>query len=264
MNAFEKSQSENDRSHRVVALLGSSSTAGRGQAFNWVEELKRRPQNSNCQFRNFGVGGDLSENALARLPSVLASRPDQILVWIGANDVLAIAFAKFYRFAKWSKRLAHEPSPELFARNLRSIADRIKWESDAKLGLCSLAPIGEDPWATDPPQSILNRLVEHFNTVIRDVANQMGASYIPVSETLSESLEHCPRHSLTEFHFLPFYRDAFRSIILRFDSERIAALNGWCLHSDGVHLNRRSGLMVANLVQAFIDADYRNPEHCVT
>jgi lysophospholipase L1-like esterase len=254
LNDFEKTRSENDRPHRVIALLGSSSTAGRGQAFNWVEELKRRPQNSHCQFRNFGVGGDLSENALGRLPSLLASRPDQILIWIGANDVLAIAFANFYRFAKWSKHLARGPSPELFAHNLWCMADRIKCESEAKLALCSLAPIGEDLYATDPPQSILNRLVEHFNTVIKDVAGQSGANYIPVSETLSDNLKHCPRHSFTEFRFFPFYRDAFRSIILRLDSDRIAALNGWCLHSDGVHLNRRSGLMVANLVQAFIDA----------
>jgi hypothetical protein len=32
LNDFEESRSENERSHHVAALLGSSSTAGRGQA----------------------------------------------------------------------------------------------------------------------------------------------------------------------------------------------------------------------------------------
>jgi lysophospholipase L1-like esterase len=249
-----KTQFQSDRQRRVIAFLGSSSTAGRGQAFNWVEELKKRPQNANYEFPNFGVGGDLCENALARLPQVLASRPDRIVIWIGANDVLAIVFSNFYQFARRAKHLGCEPSPEMFARNLRLMADRIASKSGAKLGLCSLAPIGENLTATDPPQSLLNRLIERFNTVIKDVAKQSGATYIPVYEKLSDSLKDCPRFSLTGFRFFPFYHDAFRSVILRLDSDKIAALNGWCLHVDGIHLNRRSGLMVADLMQAFIDA----------
>ena len=54
----------------VVACLGSSSTAGRGQAFDWIAELKRRPRNQRVRFHNFGVGGDLAYNALERLPKV--------------------------------------------------------------------------------------------------------------------------------------------------------------------------------------------------
>jgi hypothetical protein len=52
----------------VIACLGSSSTAGKGQAFDWIGELTRRPQNERYCFRNFGVGGDLAYNALQRCP----------------------------------------------------------------------------------------------------------------------------------------------------------------------------------------------------
>src|SRR5436305_1754160 len=77
---------------RIVACLGSSSTAGKGQAFDWIGELRRRPQNRNVQFRNFGVGGDLAYNAVQRLPNVVACRPDCVIVWIGGNDVFAETF----------------------------------------------------------------------------------------------------------------------------------------------------------------------------
>ena len=75
---------------KIVACLGSSSTAGKGQAFDWIAELRRRPRNGQFEFRNFGVGGDLAYNALQRLPDVLACRPSKVVVWVGGNDVFAV------------------------------------------------------------------------------------------------------------------------------------------------------------------------------
>lgn len=49
---------------KIVACIGSSSTAGRGQAFDWIGELRGRPRNDGIRFANFGVGGDLAYNAL--------------------------------------------------------------------------------------------------------------------------------------------------------------------------------------------------------
>jgi hypothetical protein len=48
----------------VVACLGSSSTAGQGQAFGWIDMLTSRPQNNRFSFQNLGVDGDLAYNAL--------------------------------------------------------------------------------------------------------------------------------------------------------------------------------------------------------
>jgi len=67
----------------TVACLGSSSTAGKGQAFDWIGELKQRPHNKQFRFYNFGVGGDLAYNALRRVPEVLACRPVKVMVWVG-------------------------------------------------------------------------------------------------------------------------------------------------------------------------------------
>ena len=35
---------------KIVACLGSSSTVGKGQAFNWIEELKGRARNARFSF----------------------------------------------------------------------------------------------------------------------------------------------------------------------------------------------------------------------
>src|SRR5580704_3836599 len=91
----------------TVACVGSSSTAGKGQAFNWIVELAHRPQN-RCF--SFGIGGDLSFNVLERLPQVLDCRPKIVVVAIGNNDVLALASPKARRFFRIVKRLPHAPS----------------------------------------------------------------------------------------------------------------------------------------------------------
>lgn len=86
----------------VIACLGSSSTAGQGQAFGWIDELARRPQNRRFDFRNLGVGGDFAFNALQRVPAVIACHPRKIVVLIGANDALTMVFANARRvLAGW-------------------------------------------------------------------------------------------------------------------------------------------------------------------
>jgi len=70
--------------------LGSSTTAARG-TYNWIAELKKRPQ-SCFQFVNLGVGGDLSFNTRSRVAHAIEARPDRVIVLIGANDILASVF----------------------------------------------------------------------------------------------------------------------------------------------------------------------------
>ena len=131
----------------TVACVGSSSTAGKGQAFNWIVELAHRPQNRRFTFRNFGIGGDLSFNVLERLPQVLDCRPKIVVVAIGNNDVLALASPKARRFFRIVKRLPHAPSAAWFRENLAAIARGLKDSGRAQVALCSLPPIGEDQGA---------------------------------------------------------------------------------------------------------------------
>jgi hypothetical protein len=41
--------------------------------------------------------------------------------------------------------------------------------------------------------------------------------------------------------------------VLRKSHDEVSRLNGWDFHTDGVHLNSRGGLIVADLVEKFIE-----------
>jgi len=237
----------------IVACLGSSSTAGKGQAFNWIGELQRRQQNQRFRFHNLGVGGDLAYNALQRVPEVVACHPQKVMVLIGVNDVLAFVSNKIRRFFRISKNLSPDPTPEWFRDNLRTITRRLKTETSAAIGLCSLQPIGEDPSSTYRFQSELNQSVEDYSATTREIAQDEGVDYLAFHEAMRAQIRESPGRAFTEFRFLPFYRDAFHVLVLRKSPDQIAEMNGWRFHSDGIHLNSRGGMILADLVQEFID-----------
>jgi len=238
---------------KIVACLGSSSTAGRGQAFDWIAELRDRPGNGQFEFRNFGVGGDLAYNALRRLRKVIACQPHKVVVWVGGNDVLAGVSSRMRRYFTLSKRLPCTPSPGWFHENLAEIARRLKRETEADVGLCSLCPIGEALDSDDPFQSALNRRVEEYSRIVASVADEERCGYISLHEAITQAIRASPGRAFTAFRFLPFYRDAFRVLVLRQSPDDVARRNGWQFHTDGVHLNGRAGRIVADRIQRFID-----------
>lgn len=237
----------------VVACLGSSSTAGKGQAWNWIHELERRPALRRFTFCNFGVGGDLSWNALQRFSEVAASSPQKLVVLVGSNDVLAIVFDNARRFYLSTRELPRDPSLQWFEENLRAIVRRAQTETSASIGLCSLPPIGEDLSSTHPAQSALNRCMLESTAIIRAIAREQHTAYIPLHEAMTREIRLSPGLAFTRFRFLPFYRDAFRTVILRKSPDDVARMNGWRFHSDGIHLNSRGGRIVADLVQTFLE-----------
>jgi lysophospholipase L1-like esterase len=206
------------------------------------------------RFRNFGIGGDLAYNALQRLPRVMACQPDTVIVLVGDNDVIALISPRFSRVARAWKHLPRTESPKWFRENIRSLTRRLAARSAIRVGLCSLVPIGEDPDSPDPFQRECNLLIAEYSGIIKQVAMEQGVGYVPVYERLDEHIRACPGPALTSFRFLPFYRDAFRHFVLRLGLDQIAQRNGWRFHTDGIHLNSRGGMILADLVQDFIDS----------
>jgi lysophospholipase L1-like esterase len=248
----------------VVACLGSSSTAGKGQAFDWIGALRIRRGNEKYLFLNFGVGGDLAYNALQRLPDVIACRPDMVVVLVGGNDALALVSMKAKRFFRVAKHLPCEPSPGWFRTNLQAIARRLKAETSATIALCSLTPIGEDPEPTNLFQREINQRIEEYSAIIRDIAREDKVGYIGVYESMQARVQASPGKALTSFKFLPLYRDAFRALLLHRSPDEIAQMNGWLLHTDGVHLNSRGGMIIADHVQTFIAQTTSRPSSCAS
>src|SRR5262249_32073987 len=161
-------------------------------------------------------------NALQRLPAVVGCHPDKVVVLIGGNDVLARASKKVRQFLGAWKHLPHEPSPEWYEENLRRIVRELKSRTGARVALCSLPPVGEDPNSQDPFQKQLNQLVPEYSAITRRVAREGGAAYVPFYERLSEAIRAAPGRAFTGLKIWPMCRDAFRLLVLRRSLDEIA------------------------------------------
>jgi len=239
--------------NEIIACVGSSTAAAKG-VFNWLKELEKRPQNKHFTFVNRGVGGDVAYSTLQRLPKTIALRPDRVILIIGANDILDQVFPNVQRFLGGWKKLPEKSSPEWSRQNLEAIVRELKAKTSARIALTSLGLVGEDPKSTNAKQIELNTLYAEYASIIKDVAEKAGVDYIPFYEKFQMAIEADPGKSFTEFKFRLFYRDyLWREYILRHSFDAIAKMNGWKFHIDGVHLNTRGGMILADVVQEFLD-----------
>jgi lysophospholipase L1-like esterase len=238
----------------VVACLGASATDATG-SYDWIRDLAQRPDNASLRFYRFAEGGDLAYNGLQRLPDIVNCHPDYVIVLLGDNDVLALISKKVAQFDRLTKHLPNQPSPECFSDNIQAIVHCLKSDTSARIALCSLIPIGEDPGSSKPFQAEANRRIEEYSAILKDIAHQEAVSYIPCYERMHELILASPGRAFTSFDFLPFYRDVFRQFVLHKNHDEIGKLNGWRFHRDGIHLNNQSGKLLADLVQEFLSLE---------
>jgi lysophospholipase L1-like esterase len=239
----------------TIACLGSSTTASRG-TYKWIDELQKLPQNSRFRFVNLGVGGHLSFNTVGILDRVIALRPERLIILIGTNDIMASVFPNFRRFVRLFKRVAEEPSPARFEENLNFIVHELQRGTNARIGLSSLAPLGEDPDSRHPVQARLNELVAAYNGIIRNVASTGRVHYIQFWESFQNQLVRAGTSKpFTHFSFASFYRDyLLREMVLRQSFDQISRINGWQFHIDGIHLNTQGGRILTETIQQFLDS----------
>jgi lysophospholipase L1-like esterase len=228
----------------IVACLGDSLTAGE-VSYDWIIDLESRPQNASVRFVNLGVGGDTSYNALKRLPKVVQCRPNKVIVLIGANDIVATINSTFRRALGIWKRLPQKPSLKCYEENVRQIVSRLKNETTARVALCSLPIIGEDP------KSDINRRIGEFSAIIRQIARTENICYIPFYERIHEQIVASPGRDAGSV-FLSMGQVAFKIRVLHKSIDEVGKQNGWRFHHDGYHLNSRGGKILADLVQEFV------------
>ncbi len=234
----------------VVACLGESLTKGE-VSYDWIADLQSRPQNASIRFVNLGVGGDHTYNALKRLPQVIQCHPDKVVVLIGAGDVICTLSATRDRVFRIWKRLPQKHSLKWFDENIRQIVIKLKRETTARVALCSLPLIGEDP------ESEVNRRIREYSMVIKQIATEEKVSYIPFSERMHEQVAASPgRAFVSNFlsDFLSQCRAAFKILVLHMSLDEVGMQSGWRFHTDGIHLSSRSGKILTDLVQEFVAA----------
>jgi lysophospholipase L1-like esterase len=236
----------------VVACLGASATDATG-SYDWIQDLALRPDNASLRFYRFAEGGDLAYNGLQRLPDIVNCHPNYVIVLLGENDVLALISEKVAQFDRLTKHLPSQPSPEWYRENIQAIVRRLKSDTSARIALCSLIPIGEDPGSSNPFQAEANRRIQEYSAILKDIAREEAVSYPPLYERMHELILMSPGRAFTSFDFLPFYLDVFRQFVLHKNHDEIGRLNGWRFHREGIHLNSQSGKILADLVQEFLN-----------
>jgi lysophospholipase L1-like esterase len=220
----------------VVVLLGASTIHG-NVSFNIVDEVARRLPDHDLV--NAGINGNTSAQALARVPEVIACRPDAVVVHIGANDALAM------RGSPMARDVTERPTMETFAANLAAIV-RALAPIGARIALMSIQPVGERPEAE------INRDIDRINEVVRRTAAAEGVGYLPLHERLTELVAERGTGRPAVDSPAPVLRVIVAHLGLGVPLDRIGRRNGYAIHTDGLHLAGPGGLVAADLVEDFV------------
>ena len=232
---------------RRVVCLGDSITRGQ-LSVDYVTMLSNRDSLAPCVFTNAGVNGDLTENVLRRLDTVINLQPNLVTVLIGSNDANASMSEKNSRRAARMNKLTARPAIEGFGDNVAAIVDRLAAETSARIGLFSLPVLGEDIGSESVRRS------RRYSEVLKQIAENRGIAYLPLNERQMAYL--------TEHGFSPgtHYRDgvgllgggAFQHFVLRRPLDEISRRRGLELTTDLLHQNTRGATMIADLVEEFV------------
>ncbi|OHD77297.1 MAG: hypothetical protein A3J97_13700 [Spirochaetes bacterium RIFOXYC1_FULL_54_7] len=236
---------EPPRSRPIAVCAGDSITHGILSA-NYVDMLATRMP--EVEFINAGINSELAYNLHARLGQIIALKPDFISILIGSNDVNAtFGLAKALNYLA-TQRPPQVPTPQFYHEMLVLIVRRLKAETTARVALCSIPPIGEDPghyaWIR----------TEEYAAIVKKTAFDEGVDYLPLRERMCAYLADAPPKKAITFE--SFRKAGIGAVwdhkVLGMDWDEIAARNGFHLLVDGLHLNSHGAGMIASLVERFI------------
>ncbi|HEY4223451.1 MAG TPA: GDSL-type esterase/lipase family protein, partial [Myxococcota bacterium] len=192
---------------------------------------------------NAGVNGDLAWNARLRLQEVLDTKPNDLVVLVGSNDVLAGLDEVRERRYMTSKNLPQRPTLAWYRDNLIAISERAKSASVPVL-FASLPPLGEDL------DSDVNKRVQSANEIIAMVAQETGARFVDVYAPLANVLRASGSKRAFTGTTGVMFGAIFRRYGLGWSFDRISAANGYRLLTDGIHANESAARIIADTIAA--------------
>jgi lysophospholipase L1-like esterase len=155
------------------------SPLGRGYVFFAANLLTARHPQLDLTFRNTGIGGDTTRTLLFRWKKdCLAIRPDILSILIGINDVWCQ-----HTDTEWKTRSVYIDE---FRQNYTDMLTQVRNELDCQL------IIVEPFMFRDTPDNPMYATLKDYITVIRELAEQFGAIYIPLQEELDKLLPEIP------------------------------------------------------------------------
>lgn len=231
----------------VVVCLGASIVRGRASV-DFVEMLRARFP--HLEFVNGGINNETANDVLQRLDPVIACHPTRVIILVGSNDAQAIlnptgAVAKRRQKASGESQ---PPSVEAYQRDLGAIVSELVDRTGARIGLCSLPPLGQDL------NSPANDVVRDVNRAIKTVAENSGETYIPVFEQMVSYLTAAD--AIDGPAFAGDWRVSARSLSQHFivgrSYDAIAEREGLLLSPDYIHLNSAGASIVADASSPFL------------
>ena len=241
----ENYQKQGDR--KVIVCAGDSMTHGQvGE--NYVAMLSQRLDESSFNLVNAGINGQLTWNLLQRVDKIIDCEPDVVTILIGTNDVIAITSNLTLKYYMRRNKLPRKPDQDWFRESLHKIVTLLQERTQARIGLISIPPIGEDP-----EHSAFKTSLEYAET-IKEVARQTGVVCIPFQERVQDYLEEHP--GSPSYPIEKWVRGmivaCFKRYVLRREWDSIGESKGFSLHIDHLHLNTKAALILTDLVEEFI------------
>jgi lysophospholipase L1-like esterase len=244
-NYVKKLNKKNSLSKRKrIVFIGDSLTHA-NLSVNYINIIKKELGDA-YDYINAGMNAELAYNVLLRIDSIIACNPDFITILIGTND--ANRELKPVQDKRSVKRLKlpQKPNKKWFKGNLIGIIEKLKEKTNAKIALCSIPIISEEPTSRVFQQSI------DYSRTIKEIATKEQVTYIPFNERLNDFLKENPSNPKHPYEKRLVETAAAKHFLLRKSLDKISDENGFSLLVDHIHLNSTGASILANQIIDFI------------
>lgn len=215
---------------------------------SYVKMLKEKLGSKQFKFINRGVAGYESYNVLKHLDKAVKSIPDFVVLLVGTNDVTSSLDPRLARLSRKLKHIPHEPTLFHYSRNMTSIVQFLKKETDSKIAVASLPVLGENL------DSVENRTIATYNDGLKKICEKENVTYLPVYEKQKNFLMH--ENDGKGKDYVHQTKTAYQSLFLHYmlfmSLDAISRKNGYLIQIDGIHQNSVGAKIIADEIENFI------------
>jgi lysophospholipase L1-like esterase len=232
---------------KIVVCFGDSITHAT-VSFDYVGYLANDPDLQNFVFVNEGINSRLVYNLLQVVDKVVALKPQYIFVLIGTNDLKGSLNDKEYQRYNDLWKLPQKPTKEWFTENYKKLVSILKTQTNAKIVLISLPPLGENI------DSIPFKLTIEYSNIIRDIAKKEKLDYIGLNEILTRDLIREGKRDIAPYEtgLWFMYSAIMQHYLLGKDWDEISDARGLTYMTDDIHLNGRGGKILAAAIKEIL------------
>jgi lysophospholipase L1-like esterase len=238
----------------VVVCCGDSITHGH-IGYDWVNTLRQKDQSKI--YINAGINADLTWNLNQRIDQIIKYNPDYVTILIGTND--AIGSQKIKHIQEYyisTKGLPQAPHIDWYASELEKFIIAIQSKTNARIGISTLSWLGEQPEAE------IIKVVQSHNNIIRDLSAKYKLTLIDLYKQFDKMIDinNSVPYTTSEWRRLRGLRAVILYYVFGWSWTRIGEKYRLSLLCDHIHLNEKSGFVLQQLMNDFIDREKSTPD----